>query len=97
MVGSEVLGQLQLGVVDVDGHGGGAEDLGVLQAEVRRPPMPTTMAVSPGRGWATLRALYVVTPAYVSGAASKEVTRLGTRTTREALPTAYSVYEPSIV
>ena len=34
VVGSEVLGQLQLGVVDVDGHGGGAEDLGVLQAEV---------------------------------------------------------------
>ena len=59
--------------------------------------MPTTMAVSPGCGWATFRALYVVTPAHVSGAASRELTPSGTRTTWEALPTAYSAYEPSMV
>ena len=55
------------------------------------------MAVSLGCGLATLRALYVVTPAHVKGAASKELTPAGTRTTWEAWPTAYSAYEPSIV
>ena len=40
--------------------------------------MPTTIAVSPGCGWATLSALYVVTPAQVSGAASRELTPSGT-------------------
>ncbi len=43
--------------------------------------MPTTMAVSPGCGRATLRALYVVTPAQVMGAASNEETPSGTATT----------------
>ena len=43
--------------------------------------MPTTIAVSPGCGLATLSPLYVVTPAQVSGAASREVTASGTATT----------------
>ena len=43
--------------------------------------MPTTMAVSFGCGWATLSALYVVTPAQVIGAASNQRTPSGTFTT----------------
>ena len=43
--------------------------------------MPTIDAVSPGCSPATLIALNVVTPAHVSGAASKDDTPSGTLTT----------------
>ena len=52
--------------------------------------MPTTIAVSPGCGCATFSALYVVTPAQVSGAASIGSTPSGTGTTWLAHATAYS-------
>ena len=58
-------------------------------AEDRRPSRD-------GRMWATLMALYVVTPAQVSGAASKEVTPSGTGTTKSASATAYSAKAPSM-
>ncbi|WP_416958641.1 hypothetical protein ACNKF0_17885 [Nocardioides sp. T5] len=52
--------------------------------------MPTTIAVSPGCGAATLSPLYVVTPAHVSGDASREETESGTGTTWLAHATACS-------
>lgn len=48
------------------------------------------MAVSLGWGRATFKALYVVTPAQVSGAASRDDTPSGTGTTWLAYPSAYS-------
>ena len=82
VVRAQVLGQLELVVLDVDRDGAGAEDPRVLQGQVAEaPPMPTTIAVSAGWGWATVSALYVVTPAHVRGAASREETAEGTLTT----------------
>jgi len=52
--------------------------------------MPKTATRSAGVIRATLTALYVVTPAQVSGAASKDDTASGTRTTAAAFATAYS-------
>ena len=45
---------------------------------------------------ATLTALYVVTPAQVSGAASTGLIPSGTGTAKAASATAYSAYPPSI-
>jgi hypothetical protein len=45
---------------------------------------------------ATFSALYVVTPAHVSGAASTEETPSGTGTTYRPLATAYSANAPSM-
>ena len=52
--------------------------------------MPTTMQVSSGFGFATFSALYVVTPAQVSGEASIGSTPSGTGMTWLAHATAYS-------
>jgi hypothetical protein len=59
------------------------------------PPMPKMAARSVGRSPETLTALYVVTPAQVSGAASSELTVAGTRTTWSAWASAYSACAPS--
>ena len=58
--------------------------------------MPTTLTRSPLRAPETLTALYVVTPAQVSGAASNEDTASGTVTAKRASATAYSAYPPSM-
>ena len=52
--------------------------------------MPNTPTRSPGATPATLIALKVVTPAQVSGAASREDTASGTGTTYRSSATAYS-------
>jgi hypothetical protein len=51
--------------------------------------MPTTIAVSAGWGWATVSALYVVTPAR-AGCCVEGGDRRGTLTTWLAYPMAYS-------
>ena len=61
-----------------------------------RPPTPNTATRSDDRVPATLIALYVVTPAHVSGAASNGSTPSGTLTTYRAYAVAYSPKPPSI-
>src|SRR3954451_15513945 len=62
-----------------------------------RPPTPNTATRSDERVPATLTALYVVTPAQVSGDASAGLIPYGTLTTYFAKAFAYSAIPPSIV
>jgi hypothetical protein len=57
--------------------------------------MPKIATVSAGATRATLIALYVVTPAQVSGAASREDTASGTGLAKFAGTTTYSANVPS--
>jgi hypothetical protein len=58
--------------------------------------MPNTATREAGRAPESLTALYVVTPAHVSGAASSGSTPSGTLATYFAAALAYSAYPPSM-
>ncbi len=83
MVCAEFLCEVEFFVLDIDRGDEAAGDLGVATR---------CAGVTPP----TLTALYVVTPAQVSGAASNEEIPSGTWTTYFAWATAYSAYAPSI-
>lgn len=81
MGGTQVAGHVELDVIDVDGHddpNDPADQAGVRHGEVTKAPDAENRARSEGRMYATLMALYIVTPAQVSGAASNEETASGT-------------------
>ncbi len=64
------------------------------RARCPSPPTPKIATVSAGATPATLIALYVVTPAHVSGAASREEISSGTSVAKAAGSTAYSAKLP---
>ena len=90
VVGTQFRSEGQLLVVDVDRDHRGTADLRVLQREMAEPPMPNTATSCPGRAPESFTALYVVTPAQVSTAASRGSTESGTGATYAAFATAYS-------
>jgi hypothetical protein len=63
--------------VQVDRHDAAARDGGVLDREMAQPPTPKTATMSDERVPATLTALYVVTPAHVSGGRVEGVDAFG--------------------
>lgn len=81
MVGAQLGGQGELLLGDVDPITSAPTSRAYCTARWPRPPTPKIATRSLGTIPATLIALYVVTPAQVSGAASKEDTASGTSTT----------------
>ena len=96
MVGAELPGSFEALLVRIDGDDGRAGDACVLDGEVAQTPTPKTATRLAEVAPDTLTALYVVTPAHVSGAAASGSISAGTFTTCRAYATAYSANAPSI-
>ena len=90
MVGAELAGKVELGVFQIDRDDRGPRDLGVLHRQVAQAPDAENRDQVQDLAPETLTALYVVTPAQLRGAASKEEMPSGTGTTKSAEATAYS-------